>query len=58
MSTTILYFPLADARLCLDCGIVTNAPRCPTCGGADVYPLQKWTDRTLYVDRRRGTEGR
>ena len=46
------HFPLAHARVCLTCDTVTDAPDgCPACGSEYVWPLQKWTDRTLYVDK-------
>jgi hypothetical protein len=41
----IVYFPLGVARLCLSCGVVTNATRCPTCGGTELYLIARWLDR-------------
>ena len=47
------HFPLAHARVCLTCDTITNAIRaCPACGSEHVWPLTKWTDQTLYVDKR------
>lgn len=41
-----LYFPLAEATLCLDCNTVTDAMRnCPRCGSAALLSLANVLDR-------------
>jgi hypothetical protein len=34
--------PLDEARLCLDCDILTDTPTCPACDRVQTFPLALW----------------
>jgi len=38
---------LSDARLCLDCEEIHDAPRCPACGSDYFFPLERWLNRSV-----------
>lgn len=38
----ILQLPLAAARLCVECDLLTNAPDCPNCGRESTHPVSAW----------------
>jgi len=38
----MMLLPLDDARICLDCDIVTDEERCPACGRNRTFPLAVW----------------
>jgi hypothetical protein len=40
--TTPPVISLEDARLCLDCDVVTDREACPACGRTQTFPLAVW----------------
>jgi hypothetical protein len=37
-----MSFPLENARLCMDCDTVFDAPICPSCSSESYFPLSRW----------------
>lgn len=37
-----MLIPLDDARICLDCDVVTDREACPACGWEQTFPLAVW----------------
>ena len=37
-----MLIPLDDARICLDCDVVTDTERCPACDRNKTFPLAVW----------------
>ena len=37
-----MSFPLENARLCMDCDTVFDAPICPGCSSESYFPLSRW----------------
>jgi hypothetical protein len=42
MTTSPTVITLEDARLCLDCDVITDREACPACGRARTFPLAVW----------------
>jgi len=41
------YVDLRKARLCLDCEMIFDAPRCPACASASFIPVTRWIRPSL-----------
>lgn len=39
---------LDEAVLCMDCNVLSSVVRheCPSCGGSQRFPIQRWIDRS------------
>jgi len=46
-----MSFPLENARLCMDCDTVFDAPICPSCSSESYFPLSRWIRPALAVIR-------
>ncbi len=46
------YVDLRRARLCLDCEMVFEGPRCPACASESFVPLTRWIRPAERVERR------
>src|SRR5262245_49561534 len=45
-----MSFPLQNARLCMDCETVFDAPQCPSCSSQSFFPLSRWIRPALASD--------
>lgn len=52
-----MSFPLENARLCLDCDTVFDAPLCPSCSSESYFPLSRWIRPALDESRRKPPPG-
>ena len=46
-----MSFPLENARLCMDCDTVFDAPICPSCSSESYFPLSRWIRPALVEIR-------
>ena len=52
-----MSFPLENARLCLDCDTVFDAPLCPSCSSESYFPLSRWIRPALDESQRKSPAG-
>jgi hypothetical protein len=50
-----MSFPLENARLCMDCDTVFDAPICPSCSSESYFPLSRWIRPALAEMRPEGS---
>ena len=41
-SKIVMFIPLQNARICLDCDTVFEEGRCPRCSSESFFPLSRW----------------
>ena len=49
-SEIVMFIPMQNARICLDCDTVFEESNCPRCSSESFHPLSKWIRRAIAAE--------